>query len=91
MTATTHTFPFLAALLAMANIAKASGAQLASFLPLREFTERSARIAQLKLSIYYPWEDTYNYTGENKPRQVIVFKCLLVDPTDPTCYCHAEY
>ena len=31
-----------------------------AFLPLKELTDRSARIAQFKLSVFHPWEDSYN-------------------------------
>ena len=84
---------FRASSLAMGGEPKAvaSVAQPASFLPLRELTERSARIAQLKLCIYHPWQDSYTYTWAGEARQGEIFKCLLVDPTDPRCYCHAEY
>ena len=36
-------------------------AQPATFLSLKELTDRSARIAQFKLSVFHPWEDTYTY------------------------------
>ena len=71
--------------------AVASVAQPASLLPLRELTERSARIAQLKLCIYHPWQDSYTYTWAGEAKQAEIFKCLLVDPADPQCYCHAVY
>ena len=39
-----------------------SGEQPGTFLPLEELTDRSARIAHLKLSVSDPWEDNYTYT-----------------------------
>ena len=64
---------------------------LATFLPLKELTDRSARIAQLKLSVFHPWEGKYAYTWSGQEREAAVFKCFLVDLNDPTCYCRAEY
>lgn len=68
-----------------------SGAQPADFLPLKELTSRSARIATLKLSVYHPWEDTYKYWIGTKEKTGVTFKCLLVDDADPQYYCHAEF
>ena len=61
------------------------------YLPLRELTDRSARIAQLKLSVFHPWEDQYSYTWDGQERSGTIFRCLLVDTEDPKSYCHAEY
>ena len=30
-----------------------------AFLQLKELTDRSARIAQFKLIVFHPWEDSY--------------------------------
>ena len=30
-----------------------------AFLQLKELTDRSARIAKFKLSVFHPWEDSY--------------------------------
>ena len=65
--------------------------QPATFLPLKELTDRSARIGQFKLGIFQPWEDKYKYTYNGEERTATAFKCLLVDLDDPTWYCHAEY
>ena len=65
--------------------------QPAVYLPLKELTDRSARLAKLKLAVYQPWEDTYKYTWQNKEVTGNTFKCLLVDIDDPECYCHAEF
>ena len=62
-----------------------------AFLQLKELTDRSARIAQFKLSVFHPWEDSYKYSWGGEERKATAFKCLLVDVDDPTCYCHAEY
>ena len=62
-----------------------------AFLQLKELTDRSARIAQFKLSVFHPWEDSYTYSWGGEERKATAFKCLLVDVNDPTCYCHAEY
>ena len=62
-----------------------------AFLQLKELTDRSARIAQFKLSVFHPWEDSYKYSWGGEERKATAFKCLLVDVNDPTCYCHAEY
>jgi len=62
-----------------------------AFLQLKELTDRSARIAQFKLSVFHPWEDNSTYSWGGEEKQGSAFKCLLVDVNDPTCYCHAEY
>ena len=62
-----------------------------AFLSLKELTDRSARIAQFKLSVFHPWEDNYTYSWGAAERKATALKCLLVDVNDPTCYCHAEY
>ena len=36
--------------------------QLPAFLQLKELTDRSARIAQFKLSVFHPWEDRDTYS-----------------------------
>ena len=59
--------------------------QPATFLPLRELTDRSARIAQFKLSVVHPWEDTYTYYWGGEERKTTTLKHLLVDVNDPTC------
>ena len=78
-----------------AGAVAASAAQPAAgppgYLPLQELTDRSARIAQLKLSVFHPWEDQYSYTWDGQERSGTIFRCLLVDTEDPTSYCHAEY
>ena len=61
-----------------------------AFLQLKELTDRSARIAKFKLSVFHPWEDSYKYSWGGEERNATAFKCLLVDVDDPTCYCHAE-
>jgi hypothetical protein len=77
--------------MAIVEAGTGSVAQPALFLPLRELTNRSALIGQLKLGIFHPWEDEYKYTWQGTEKHATVLKCLLVDLTDPTCYCHAEY
>ena len=47
-------------------------------------------MAELKLTVFAPWEDIYKYMWDGKERTGTTFKCLLVDSVDPTCYCHAE-
>ena len=39
-----------------------SAAQPATYLPLTQLTTRSARMAQLKLTVSATWEDVYTYT-----------------------------
>jgi len=56
-----------------------------AFLQLKELTDRSARIAQFKLSVCHPWEDSYTYSWIGEERTATAFKCLLVDVNDPTC------
>ena len=62
-----------------------------SYLPLSELTDRSARIGQLMLSVFHPWEDNYTYTWEGQERSGTIFRCLLVDTENPIWYCHAEF
>ena len=64
---------------------------VSTFSPLSELTEGSARVAQFKLSIYNPWEDSYKYMWGKEERTSTTFKCNLVDVADPTKYCHAEF
>ena len=73
------------------DIQTGSVEQPPAFLSLKELTDRSARIAQFKLSVFHPWEDNYTYSWGTAERKATALKCLLVDVNDPTCYCHAEY
>ena len=40
-----------------------------AFLPLKELTNRSARIAQFKLNGFHPWEDNYTYAWGGEERK----------------------
>ena len=54
-------------------------------------TKQSAKIAEFKVIVFKPWEDTYAYQWEGQQRETTVWRCVLVSAEDPAQYCHGEF
>ena len=54
-------------------------------------TKQSAKIAEFKVIVFKPWEDSYAYQWEGQQRETIAWRCVLVSVEDPTQYCHGEF
>ena len=54
-------------------------------------TKQSAKIAEFKVIVFKPWEDTYAYHWEGQQRETTVWRCVLVSAEDSTQYCHGEF
>jgi hypothetical protein len=76
---------------AVSNANSAAQPENKKYQPLAELTTRSARIGKWQLSLFHPWEDTYEYEWGGEKKKGTCFKCLLIDVDQPTSYCHAEF
>ena len=54
-------------------------------------SKQSVRISTFKVIVCNPWNDTYEYQWEGKPRETTAWHCVLVSSDDPTVYCNGEY
>ena len=76
---------------AVSNANSAAQPENKNYQPLAELTSRSARIGKWQLSVFHPWEDTYEYEWGGEKKKGTCFKCLLIDVHQPSMYCHAEF
>ena len=79
----------------MSSASKTSGAAQPAYpegyLPLSDLTSRNAKFGKLRLAVFHPWEDDYEYGIEGSTKKACCFKALLVDVEQMSMYCHAEF
>ena len=72
--------------LAMSSASKTSGAAQSAYpkgyLPLSELTPRNAKFGKIRLAVFHPWEEHYEYVFEGSTKKACCFKTLLVDDVD---------
>ena len=54
-------------------------------------SKHTAKISAFKVIVCYPWNDTYKYQWEGKPRETTTWRCVLLNADDFTEYCSGEY
>ena len=72
-------------------MAKPAADDAKKFLALVDLNKRSARLAEFKLAVYHPIVEEYEYQWGGKTRTSKNLNCLLVDESDKTSYCNAQF
>ena len=58
---------------------------------LVNLNKRSARFGTWKVFVYYAKVEEYEYQWDGKPRSSKNLNCLLVDESDYSSYCNAQF
>ena len=54
-------------------------------------SKQSLKIKQLKVIVLKPWDDTYSYCYGSVDKTTTIWRCVLVDATNPGNYCMGEF
>jgi len=74
-----------------ALMAKSSPDDAKKFLALVDLNKRSARLGEFKLLVYHPFVEEFEYQWKGQARTGKNLNCLLVDESDKTSYCNAQF
>ena len=54
-------------------------------------SKQSLKIGQFKVIVFKPWIDTYSYSYGSVGKTTTIWRCVLVDATNPGNYCIGEF